>query len=149
MTEITQILTTQSDTLNKMKAKSVLALSDSPSADGVNATMIKNAFVQPLWDGDDSIIGEIGRVCGQINQAFATVKTAIEVNEKSNKENADSITEAKKDFNSAKETLSKSISDNKNATDKTIQDIQENYAKKTDLAQFSYSNGRLKIVKNN
>lgn len=108
MKEITQIIATQTDTLNQMKAKSVLALSDSPSADGVNATMIKNAFVQPLWDGDASLVGELGRVCSQVNTAFSEVKTAVDAIE---------------------------------------EDIEENYAKKSELTHFSYSDGRLVITR--
>ena len=107
MMDITQIIATQTDTLAKMKAKSVLALSDSPSADGVSANMIKESFVRPLWEGDDSIIGEIKRVCGQINKAFAAVKTAIEANEA---EIQTTITSNKASIDAAKTELQDSIS---------------------------------------
>ena len=67
MSEIVKINSVSTEKINRMKGKSVLALSDSPSADGVSAAMLKQAFVAPLWEGDDSLVGEINRVCLEIN----------------------------------------------------------------------------------
>ena len=124
MTEITQIIATQSDTLSKMKAKSVLALSDSPSADGVNANMIKNSFVDPLWDGDASVVGEIKRVCGQINSAFTIVKNAIETNEANIQINVGSIAEVKESLTQAKSDINGEISNAKTRLSNNEDNIQ-------------------------
>ena len=124
MTEITQIIATQSDTLSKMKAKSVLALTDSPSADGVSANMIKNSFVDPLWDGDASVVGEIKRVCGQINSAFTIVKNAIETNETNIQINVGSIAEVKESLTQAKSDINGEISNAKTRLSNNEDNIQ-------------------------
>lgn len=80
MNEVTQIGTVTEEKVNRMKGKSVLALSDSPSADGVSASMLKQVFVAPLWEGDDSLIGEMRRICVEANALFKEMAEKLSSN---------------------------------------------------------------------
>lgn len=95
MSEKVQIKSVTTEKINRMKGKSVLALSDSPSADGVSAAMIKQVFVSPLWEGDDSLVGEINRICLEINTIVDSIMESVSSTEKKVDEVSKKVTDKK------------------------------------------------------
>lgn len=54
--------------LNAIKRKSVQPLPNRPSAQGMSAEQIKNAFWKFVLDNEDSIISEISRIINETNK---------------------------------------------------------------------------------
>lgn len=97
-------------TKEAIRKKSAQYLPNSPTGRGFTPEKIKAAFYTPLVDATDSIVSEIDRIVGDVNDAFDAEKTDREnaiAEEKTDRENADNaLNNTFKELSSAIETVS-------------------------------------------
>lgn len=65
-----QVKKINNSTIELMKKKSILALPNNPSEQGVSPTTIKQYLTAPMLGDSNSLVSEINRIVGEINEIF-------------------------------------------------------------------------------